>query len=181
VSESGGQSSTAPATAHVAAAPVVPIGGVATVTEAVVTKGARKSRNWGIAGTLDGPVAADTTLLVQWGDGTATRVVVPAGNSTFAAKHRFVHNNTRGPVTVVVLNGAGNPAGSITGRTRNELWVIDTYRRIMGRDVDDATLARLADKLDRCRDASATRSAIERRLNRLIILINTDGREARHV
>jgi len=180
VSEPGGQSSTAPATAHVAAAPIVPSGGVATVTEAIVTKGARKSRNWSISGTLDAPAVTDTTLLIQWGDGTTTRVMVPAGRSTFAAKYRFIHNHTRGPVTVVVLDAAGDPADAVTGRTRNELWVIDTYRRIMGRDIDDATLARLSDKLDRCRDASATRSAIERRFNRLVGFSASLGRGSHH-
>jgi hypothetical protein len=181
VSASGGQSSTASAAAHVSAAPVVPPGGGATVREAIVTKGARKSRNWSVSGTLDGPVASATTLLIQWGDGTTTRVVVPAGGTTFSATHRFIHNRRRGPVEVVVLDDAGNPAGSIGGRTRNELWAIDAFRRITGRDIDDATLAKLGDKLDRCRDTSATRSAIERKLSRSVASPAAGAREAHHV
>jgi hypothetical protein len=83
-------------------------------------------------------------------------------------------------VTVVVLDAAGNPAGSYAGRTRNELWVIDTYRQVTGRDVDDATLAKLSSKLDRCRDASATRNAIEHKLRRSVASPAHEGREANH-
>jgi uncharacterized repeat protein (TIGR01451 family) len=182
VNTSGVLPASASATAHVAAAPVVvPTGGAATVQEAIVTKGARKSRNWSVSGTLDAPAVADTAMLIQWGDGTTTRVVVPAGATTFSAKHRFIHNRTRGPVTVTVLDGAGDPVGSFPGLTRNELWVIDTYRRVTGRDVDDATLAKLSDKLDRCRDASATRHAIERKLTRSVTSPAQWGRELNHV
>jgi hypothetical protein len=165
VSEAGGQSSVAAATAHVAAAPV---SGTVTVQEAIVTKGARRSRNWRLSGTLGAPVSTPTTLLIDWGDGTSTRVVVPAGSDAFAAKHRYLHNRRRGPVSVTVLDGAGNPAGTFAAWTRNELWVMDLYRRVAGREVDAATLAKLSSKLDCCRDADATRNAIERRLRRSV-------------
>jgi hypothetical protein len=155
------------------------------VDEAIVTKGARQSRNWVLSGTLGAAGATDTTLLIDWGDGTTTRLVVPAGQDTFAAKHRFLHNKTRGPVTVTVLDAAGAPAGAYRGRTRNELWVMDLYRRVLGREVDAATLERLSSKLDRCRSQRATRDSIERRLRRTTTSAVTShalgGGEANHV
>ena len=82
---------------------------------------------------------------------------------------------------MTVLDGAGNLAGTFAAWTRNELWVMDLYRRVAGREVDAATLAKLSSKLDRCRDADATRNAIERRLRRSVASPMIDSREVNHV
>jgi hypothetical protein len=116
-----------------------------------------------VSGELTDAGPGPHTVLISWGDGTTTRVELAPGDTTFDARHRFLHRSQRGPVTVTVVDGV---AAAFTAHTSNELWVIDLFRRRLGREVDAKTLARLSNRLDRCRNQQAARDRMERKVVR---------------
>jgi hypothetical protein len=112
-------------------------------------------------------LAGAARVRIDWGDGTFSEVAVSDLSRALRRRHRYLDRSVdrHRDVTYTTLAADGSVLRQGTARTRNERWVIETYRRIFGIDPSETSLAVLSDELDDCRSLSATRRKIQRQLN----------------